>query len=422
MTDTKEERQTLVDSVMKYASRKRSTNNIAKTIPLEYNFKKKPDRKLTICNQTIETKSQGTHIGVIQAPKKTNQLRVENSIAAARRALYSLFGAGMHGKNGLNPKYTIQIWKTMVIPILLHGAEVWALTPNEMEPLERFQRRVLRQLQGLTDNTASAAVHLLSGVLPIAAMIDIKTLTYYRHTISDPSSIEHQLARRQLVVKDSSSNSWYIHVEKLAYMYGLPAPYELLLCLPKKNQWKNMVKKSVHTLWKAKLESDAQSKTSLRHMCLQMTVNKVADVWETSTENTIESSKAQFKTRILTGTYRLQAIAHRQNQHEVNSNCRLCQKEDEDRLHFVSICTALEEVRREKATKISDFLERHGWDPIDWRQDPELFLSACTNCRGFLSRTRTPAPYAVHELERLSRDLLICLHRSRWVRLTNLDT
>ena len=420
LAGTPEERQTLVGRVLTYGSKKRSTNNIGKTIPLEYNSKQKTPAELTIQGQTVKTKPDGTHIGVIQAPQKANQLRVKNAIATARRTLYSLFGAGLHGKNGLNPKYTIQIWKTMVLPVLLSGAEVWALTQAEAEPLEMYQKRILKQLQGMADNTASAAVYLLSGVLPITAALHIKTLMYYRHTISDPNSVEYALARRQLVLKDESSSSWYIYVEKLAHQYGLPSPYELLQHLPTKTRWKQMVKRQIHTHWKTKLEADALVKKSLRYMSATMTVNAVVDVWETSTETATESNKDWFKVQVLTGTYRLQALAHRQNQHEVDATCMLCKTGDEDRLHFISTCSALEEIRRDKGMKIASFLERHGWDPVDWHEDPELFLTACTDCRGFLSRARTPLPYAVHELERLSRDLLFHLHRSRWVRLKTL--
>ena len=65
------------------------------------------------------------------------------------------------------------MWNVMVIPCLLSGAEIWALRPAEIEPMERFQRKVMKQLQGLPDNTANAAVYLLSGVLPVAAILHI---------------------------------------------------------------------------------------------------------------------------------------------------------------------------------------------------------------------------------------------------------
>lgn len=99
---------------------------------------------------------------------------------------------------------------------MMNRYEVWALTPAETEPLEKFQRKVLKQLQGLSDGTATAAVHILSGVLPIAASIYTRTLTFFRHTVNNPKSVEHELARQELALKDDYSNSWYIHVERIA--------------------------------------------------------------------------------------------------------------------------------------------------------------------------------------------------------------
>jgi hypothetical protein len=148
----------------------------------------------------------------------------------------------MHGKNGLNPKYTVQLWKTMVLPRMLSGAEVWALSPAETEPLELFQRQFLKQIQGLPDNAATAAVHMLTGVLPIAATLHIRTLTYFRQTVSNPQSVEYGIALQQLALKNDTSCSWYIHIERLAHQYDLPSPYEVVLRTPTKAQWKRMVK------------------------------------------------------------------------------------------------------------------------------------------------------------------------------------
>ena len=152
-----------------------------------------------------------------------------------------------------------------------------------------------------------------------------------------------------------------------------------------------------------------------------MKTNTVADLWETSTESVTESSKAQLKAKMLTGTYMLQAMTKRQKQHEQSGTCRLCGQGDEDRLHFIATCSALDGIRQNWAAKMVDFLERHGLGDLDWRQDHELLMQASLDCRGFLSRTGPPAHYAVYELERLSREMLTHLHKARWVMLEKLN-
>ena len=124
---------------------------------------------------------------------------------------------------------------------------------------------------------------------------------------------------------------------------------------------------------------------------------------------------------MMTGNYMLQTMAKRQKKNEQDGTCRLCKQGEEDRLHFIATCTALDGIRQNWAEKIADFLDRHRLRHLDWKQDHELLLQACLDCRGFLSHSGTPAHYAVYELERLSREMLTHLHRSRWVMLTKLD-
>jgi hypothetical protein len=257
---------------------------------------------------------------------------------------------------------------------------------------------------------------------------------------SQSSTTELRVAGRICRTDDEIREGWQEHFRTLAspkehpsfddafkvqvpgaHQYGLPLPYEVVLRTPTKERWKQAVKCGVRAYWTRRIESEADSKSSLTHMNKQMTVNSVADIWETSTENVIESSKAQLKARVLTGTYRLQALAKRQNQHETDGTCRLCKQGEEDRTHFVTACSALEGIRQIWETKISDFLERHGWEQLDWRQNRDLFLHACLDCRGFLSQSASPPPYAVHELERLSRGMLNQMHRCRWVCLEKLN-
>lgn len=59
----------------------------------------------------------------------------------------------------------------------------WALTRPDIEPMERPQRKVPKQLQALQDSTASAALHLLTGVLPVNAVTCDCYISGHWHTI-----------------------------------------------------------------------------------------------------------------------------------------------------------------------------------------------------------------------------------------------
>ena len=73
----------------------------------------------------------------------------------------------MHGKNGISPAITYQLWITFVIPRLLHGIELLDIRKTDVEKLEIYQRKVLKQLQ----TTPSVAVLSLLGAKEIEAHI-----------------------------------------------------------------------------------------------------------------------------------------------------------------------------------------------------------------------------------------------------------
>jgi hypothetical protein len=43
----------------------------------------------------------------------------------------------------------IRIYKTIILPVVLHGCETWALTLREEHRLRVFENRVLRRIFGL---------------------------------------------------------------------------------------------------------------------------------------------------------------------------------------------------------------------------------------------------------------------------------
>ena len=100
---------------------------------------------------------------------------VEGKIALGRKTAYSLMGAGFHGGSGLQAAQNGHIWPTFLVPRLLYGLEVQLLKKKDIEDLEKFQRKCLKQLQGLPDNTSSSPCLALLGILPMEATYYIKT-------------------------------------------------------------------------------------------------------------------------------------------------------------------------------------------------------------------------------------------------------
>ena len=77
----------------------------------------------------------------------------------------------------------------------------------EGEKLEllKYERKLLEQLQGLTEKCATLATHVLLGATPIATVIEKNTLTAFYNITRYEDFIEHEIALRQLSIKDEKA-------------------------------------------------------------------------------------------------------------------------------------------------------------------------------------------------------------------------
>ena len=67
------------------------------------------------------------------------------------------------------------------------------------------------------------------------------------------TSIEKQLARRQLSIKAMNSNSWFIDVENILYKYDLANAYFYLEQPLKKEKWNKLIKERISKEWIKKI-------------------------------------------------------------------------------------------------------------------------------------------------------------------------
>ena len=126
---------------------------------------------------------------------------IENS-TKARRTAYSIMSAGFHVNNGLDPSTCIHIMKTYVVPTLLYGLEVINPDKKNLEKLERFHKRMVKQIISLPQNAPDIVPYIILGLIPIERQIHIKVLTFlYSIYLLPSTSTENQITKRQIFVK-----------------------------------------------------------------------------------------------------------------------------------------------------------------------------------------------------------------------------
>ena len=119
---------------------------------------------------------------------------------------------------------------------MLYGIETLKITTTDIYKLEQFQKKTLKQLLGLPQQTADPAFYILLAAECIEQIIHKAIIGLFLRILKNPDSVEYQLAIRQLAVKDCDSNSWFITVNEILLSYELPSAHKILSS-PKK-YWK----------------------------------------------------------------------------------------------------------------------------------------------------------------------------------------
>ena len=371
-------------------------------------------------NTNIELVNSAKHLGIERNQNNTPDM--DNRIHLARKTVYALLGSGLHGKNGVSPIISFQMWSTFVIPRLLHGIELLNIRKSDIDTLERYQRKFLKQIQTLPERTASVAVLSLLGAKTIEAQIDTRIITTFLNIAKDPSTVEFQIAIRQLTVKTDNSNSWFVKVKNILNKYDLPCPEYLLKNIRNIKQvesWKKKCKQNIAEYWRYMTEKQIEEKSTLKYLKMQEKPNKEPhQVWAYSKHSPFASQKAIVKAKLLTGTLRLQANRAKFNSHDVDPTCKLCKGGPEHEMHFVLECPALEEKRapyRKKTKNILELLINKEMSDDIMKDNTKLFQLYVDCSKMFHNQNKKIDDKAVRTFENLGRDLLYSLHCHRAV-------
>ena len=337
-----------------------------------------PTPDFTYESSSLTEKQLLEHLGILKDER--NHVKLEGRIKKARNALYALFGAGLHGRNGLPPGTSLHIWLAYVEPILLYGLETVLLTKKELDVLLQFERKTLKELQFLPIRTSNAITYLLLGKIPIVATLHKRILTLFGTITRSAECPIREIAIRQLAIKNLDNKSWFSQVRTLLLQYGLPTAYDLILDPFPKNRWKKMLDEAVNNFWEHTLKDEASDKSSLEYINLvHLSIGSVHQVWTTVKPNTFDVQRASVKARLLTGTYMLQTNKAVFNQFKVKATCYLCNDGDETRLHFIVICSALQGCRDKYITRLMSIC---GTELVNlfWWQYFHLTIVGCHIC------------------------------------------
>ncbi|VDI55987.1 Hypothetical predicted protein [Mytilus galloprovincialis] len=276
------ELQVMISTVENYSKHEKYVLQPTKSVVLKNkgsNSSASSLQDFSINEQAIIQPDSAVHLGIKHNAnfKKTITSHINENISKARRSMYSLMGAGLHGKNGLNPTTSLHIFHTYVLPVLTYGLEILLPDKKQLDNIEVFYRKSLKQILSMPTNTADVAIYTLAGAIPIIGTIHKSALNTFNKICNMDSSVEKDLAVRQLALVGFSSSSWFGKLRNLLAIYELPSAQDILDNPYSKERWKSIVKKAVDNYYKAQTTSiEVYMKCSI-HSNITLDTNFILD-------------------------------------------------------------------------------------------------------------------------------------------------
>ena len=123
--------------------------------------------KIYLENHLIEQKDQKIYLGIMLDSKLSFESHLDLISSRALKALAKISRL-IRGRRGISIGLAIDLYNSLIRPHLEYAAPVWAgLSLDKMKKLERVQAQCLKTLMGAHKHSASEAVEVVSGVLPI---------------------------------------------------------------------------------------------------------------------------------------------------------------------------------------------------------------------------------------------------------------
>merc|ERR1712179_901939 len=220
------------------------------------------------------------------------------------------------------------IWKLMALPAILFGRAVVTTSATQVLAIQRQGNRVWRYLMDIGGYSTVAALRGEIGASMVKSRVMETSLQYVRSTMSGDFEDVKELMLDTIKTK---KGRWYKLTN--SYREELKMTWEEVYEIPKEVLKKRIKEYDTH-LW----ELDLAEKTTLKYYAM----GKTEIGYNYCYRNNMNST---FLARARVNSLRLEEAVGRGNKYH-NKICKLCGKEDEDIVHFIVKCKALETKRR----------------------------------------------------------------------------
>ena len=303
-------------------------------------------QQITINKTKIQRVSEVEHVGVLRHTAG-NLPHIANRVAKHKKAIQALLPTGLARRHRGNPAVSVKLSQLYGVPVLLNGVASLVLTKKELEILDGHYLTTLQGLLRLHEKTPRSVIYFLAGSLPIRALLHQRMLSLFImlcHLHEDPLN-DH--ARHVLLLPDLYTKSWFGKIRELCLLYELSHPLMLLENPPKKETFKNLVKKRIVKYWEEILTMEAQQLPSLCFFNPRVhSLTRPHPIWLAAGSSGYGVNKATILARMISGRYRTEKLCRFWTENK-NGYCLAtsCDQVVGDLQHLLLHCPALDIAR-----------------------------------------------------------------------------
>jgi hypothetical protein len=108
--------------------------------------KKYVENFFNVKHMTFERVNSFVYLGTLITTYNNTAAEINNRITLANRSYFGL--VNILKAKSINRTYKVIIYKTLIKPVLIYGAETWVLSKADELRLGVFERKILRRIYG----------------------------------------------------------------------------------------------------------------------------------------------------------------------------------------------------------------------------------------------------------------------------------
>ena len=213
-------------------------------------------------NNKLDIVQEYTYLGVKLSSTGNFTTNQTQSIEKALHTFYNL--TRIIDLKRLKPKHANKLFKTLIVPILSYGCEVWGAYLKqtfqnwEKSPIEKVHFRFCKYYLGVNGKATNIACKAELGRFSLKLLMDLRILKYFiRLTDLPEDSLAKQAFMMCKILFDAYKSSFHTNLHHILELYNIDRPnnQELLVTDTSCNSYLKVMKAEYLKIWESKLIS-----------------------------------------------------------------------------------------------------------------------------------------------------------------------